>query len=138
MSVFVIDASATLPWCFEDEATDWTRQLLASLRTSGSAIIPSHWPNEVSNGLLMAFRRSRVPWQVIDGFWNELELLPITIEPPLTPAQAKHILTLAEQYRLTFYDATYLELAQRLARPLATLDDALQRAAPLAGVQLIR
>jgi predicted nucleic acid-binding protein len=25
---FVVDASATLAWCFQDEATDWSRALL--------------------------------------------------------------------------------------------------------------
>jgi predicted nucleic acid-binding protein len=39
---------------------------------------------------------------------------------------------------LTFYDATYLELARRLALPLATLDDALINAAPQWDVLLIR
>jgi predicted nucleic acid-binding protein len=36
---------------------------------------------------------------------------------------------LAERHRLTTYDAAYLELALRLALPLATLDEALRRAA---------
>jgi predicted nucleic acid-binding protein len=43
---------------------------------------------------------------------------------------------LADLYRLTIYDALYLELAQRLALPLATLDDALARATQRAGVTL--
>ena len=29
MASFVIDASATLPWCFEDEATAYTEGLLS-------------------------------------------------------------------------------------------------------------
>jgi len=32
MPAFVVDASATLPWCFEDEATSWTESLLDRLR----------------------------------------------------------------------------------------------------------
>jgi len=34
---------------------------------------------------------------------------------------------LAERYRLTLYDAAYLELAQRRKLPLATLDEDLIR-----------
>ena len=44
---------------------------------------------------------------------------------------------MAEQYRLTAYDAAYLELAQRNGLPLATLDEALQAAANKAGVGLL-
>jgi hypothetical protein len=32
MAAFVIDASATLPWCFADEATEVTNALLNRLR----------------------------------------------------------------------------------------------------------
>jgi hypothetical protein len=28
MAVFVVDASVTLAWCFADEATTWTEELL--------------------------------------------------------------------------------------------------------------
>jgi len=46
-------------------------------------------------------------------------------------------LDLARQFRLSAYDAAYLELALREQLPLATLDDALQNAAREAGVALI-
>jgi predicted nucleic acid-binding protein len=45
--------------------------------------------------------------------------------------------TLARQYKLTAYDAAYLELAQRLNIPLATLDKALLLAAPAAGMAIL-
>ncbi len=44
---------------------------------------------------------------------------------------------LAERFELTTYDTAYLELAMRLAVPLATLDQDLARAAREAGVALI-
>ena len=50
--------------------------------------------------------------------------------------EAKSIITLATQHTLTFYDATYLDLALRTALPLATLDDALRRAAKAENVVL--
>ncbi len=60
--------------------------------------------------------------------------LPISIAPlPLEEA----VFTLAHRNRLTFYDAAYLELAQREAIALATLDGALARAATAEGVALI-
>lgn len=57
---FVIDAAATLPWCFEDEATPSTDRLLFDLRMGDMAAVPAHWPLEVLNSLL-AVRRGRIP-----------------------------------------------------------------------------
>ncbi len=51
MARLVLDASATLTWCFEDEATPWTDALLASLRAGDEAIVPLHWSAEVANTL---------------------------------------------------------------------------------------
>jgi predicted nucleic acid-binding protein len=137
MAVFVIDASATLPWCLKDEETAWTVDLLRRLNTGDRITVPAHWPTEVSNGLLMATRRKRIPEGRAGLFWDELAILPIAVEAPLSPAQAKAVLALCGRYGLTVYDAAYLELAKRNALPLATLDDALSRAAPLEGVSLI-
>ena len=60
MAAFVIDASATLPWCFADEATEATNAVLTHLRTGDEAIVPAHWPLEVANALLIAVRRKRI------------------------------------------------------------------------------
>jgi hypothetical protein len=57
---FVIDASATLPWRFEDEATPWTEALLDRIEGGEEVVVPAHWPLEVMNGLLMAVRRGRI------------------------------------------------------------------------------
>lgn len=137
MATFVIDASATLPWCLKDEESAWTINLLRRLGTGDSIIVPAHWPTEVSNGLLMATRRKRIPEGRAALFWDELAVLPITIESALTPEQAKSALSLCDQHRLTIYDAVYLELAKRKALPLATLDDALRKAALSEAASLI-
>jgi predicted nucleic acid-binding protein len=44
---------------------------------------------------------------------------------------------LAERFRLTVYDAAYLELAQRRTLPLATLDQDLRDAGATLGVTLL-
>jgi len=55
---FVADASITLSWCFEDEATPWTDRLLDRLRNGDTILAPAHWPTEVSNN---HSRRSQHP-----------------------------------------------------------------------------
>lgn len=55
-------------------------------------------------------------------------------EPPRVFTE---ILALARRYGLSIYDAAYLELAARLALPLATLDQNLARAARESGVEVV-
>jgi len=137
MPAFVLDASVTLAWCFQDEAAPWSDGLLLSLRTGDRAQVPAHWPVEVSSAFSSAFRRKRATLDEVRGFWDDIAQLPIEIEPPLTPIAAKGVLDLAIQYGLTPYDAVYLDLALRLSLPLASLDSALCKAASAAGVALL-
>ena len=51
--------------------------------------------------------------------------------------KAEAVFALARRHGLTFYDAAYLELAMRERIALATLDQALARAAIAEGVPLI-
>ena len=99
--------------------------------------MPAHWPLEVVNALLIAHRRGRVTAQQISEFIDDLAALPIRLEPPSGPAQWPTIVALAEQHRLTAYDAAYLELVRRTGLPLATLDDDLRKAALAEGVALV-
>jgi predicted nucleic acid-binding protein len=46
-------------------------------------------------------------------------------------------LHLADRFRLTLYDAAYLELAQRRKLPLATLDQELRAAAQTVGTKIL-
>lgn len=136
MATFVADASVTLPWCFEDESTAWTDGLLDRLRNGDRIAVPAHWPTEISNGLLMALRRRRIQPGRSELFWDELAILPIEVEPPLSPDQAKEVLALSQKHGLTVYDAAYLELAKRKGITLATADSELIAAASLEGVML--
>lgn len=137
MAVFVVDASVALAWCFEDEATTWSEELLERLRRGDRISVPAHWGAEVANALLMAVRRKRIKPEQPQLLWEELLLLPIDTEPALTTARGKEVLALGEKHSLTVYDAAYLELAHRNGFPLATLDSDLRKAAQAEGVPLL-
>jgi predicted nucleic acid-binding protein len=137
MPGFVADASATLPWCFEEEATPATEALLERLRAGESAVVPAHWSTEVMNGLIMAVRRGRIDLERVVRFARDLAALPIRIEPPHGPAAWDAVLRVATRHQLTVYDAAYLELAERTRLPLATLDGDLRKAALAANVALV-
>lgn len=137
MPSFIADASVTLPWCFDDEATAWTDSLLDRLLRGDRIVVPAHWPTEVSNGLLMGLRRKRIQPGRPEQFWDDLAALPIDVEAPLTSVQAKEVLAVCMRHGLTVYDAAYLELAKRKGLPLATQDADLLNASQREGVLLV-
>ncbi|MGD0007285.1 MAG: type II toxin-antitoxin system VapC family toxin [Terriglobia bacterium] len=137
MAAFVIDASATLPWCFADEATEATNAVLTRLRTGDEAIVPAHWPLEVANAFLIAVRRKRISPEDARQFLEDLESLPIRVETTTENLVRAGVFPMAEQYRLTVYDAAYLELAMREGTRLMTLDNDLRKAARASGVPLV-
>jgi predicted nucleic acid-binding protein len=131
----VLDASATLAWLIrrvhpiEDQLAD---EVLRFVRT-GTALVPSLWFPEVSNGILVAERRGGVSPSTSAAFLKMVDTLPI-VEDTVRPfAVQKTVLTLARAYRLTGYDATYLELVLRTSGVLATFDGQLANAVRKAG-----
>jgi predicted nucleic acid-binding protein len=132
----VVDSSVALTWCFEGEHTPATIALLDRV-SEAVAMAQTLWPLEVLNGLIMAERRGRLNAMQRHQLAGFLRDLPIGIDQE-TANQAWTATTfLAERYRLTLYDAAYLELAQRLDLPLATLDKDLRVAARSLGVTLL-
>ena len=102
------------------------------------AIAPSLWRLEVVNALLhSAVRRKRIDAVFRDGSLAALRALMVTIDLETDVHAWARTLHLAERFNLTVYDATYLELAQRLSFPLATLDQELRSAAGALGVRLL-
>ena len=132
----VLDSSATLAWVYADETTAGIRKTFERVRTSG-AWVPALWRLEVGNALEMGVRRSRHNASFRDATFSDLLLLPIHVDQETDQHAWETTANLAQRHGLTLYDAAYLELAERRAMPLATLDVDLQRAATGIGVVLL-
>jgi predicted nucleic acid-binding protein len=98
------------------------------------ALVPSVWPLEVGNVLLMAERQKRISAEQRHQAVYTLSELPINVDPMTSHHAWQETMELAERYKLTLYDAAYLELALRRSLPLATLDKSLKSAADKAGI----
>lgn len=133
MSALVIDSSAALSWCFEDEASPESDALFEQVRDQG-AVVPGLWHLEVANVLLQAERRGRIAPGDVTMRLELIAELPITTDNETTARAWREILALARAEGLTTYDATYLELAIRRGLPLQTKDAALITAAERSGV----
>ena len=131
----VLDASLTVSWYFDDEATPLTDAILDRVSENG-AVVPTLWRLEVANAFQSAIRRKRMTVRYRDEALIGLTQLPITTDADTDTYAWTTTLPLAERFALTIYDATYLELAQRRSLPLATLDAELREAAAALGCSL--
>ncbi len=132
---FVIDNSIVMSWCFHDEANDYANAVLNSL-TDAAAIVPSIWPLEVLNVLLVAERRQRLQQTDSARFLALLTQLPIIVDQSRLERRMGELLALGRANQLSSYDASYLELAMRQGVPIATLDEKLIAAASSVAVPL--
>jgi predicted nucleic acid-binding protein len=92
---------------------------------------------EVANSLAWGVRRGRLTLAKRDLALADLNRLPIFEDDETGQHVWGKTMLLADAYKLTVYDATYLELALRLSLPLATLDQDLRKAAEQEGVLLL-
>jgi predicted nucleic acid-binding protein len=134
---FVLDASVAVAWCFDDEATKFTEGVLDLISAGGEALVPSIWPLELANALLMAERRKRIALAKVTALLLRIAELPISVRATDAKQAFEQILPMARHQGLSQYDAAYLELAVREGLALATLDGELQRAAKAVGVELV-
>lgn len=100
------------------------------------ALVPAIWPLEVANVLLVGERKGRITPAGSKAFLASLAALPIVVDPIDSTRAFDAIVALGRRYKLSSYDASYLELALRHDLPLVTLDDGLRRAARAADIAL--
>lgn len=62
----MVDASVALSWCLTDEQAPYAAAVLGALATT-YAIVPSVWPFEIANTLVVAERRKRVTQEQMDS-----------------------------------------------------------------------
>ena len=132
----VIDASVAISWFFEDEQTPQILNLLHEVSRDG-CVVPPLWRLEIANVLQMGIKRKRIDGSFRDAAIRRLSNLPIEIDPETDVQAWTGTLRLADDHRITTYDACYLELAVRRKFPLATRDAELAAAAVNAGVMLL-
>ncbi|WP_159709903.1 type II toxin-antitoxin system VapC family toxin [Geminicoccus flavidas] len=132
----VLDCSMALSWFFEDERTPAAEAVLAQVAEQG-AVVPGIWRLEVGNALQAAVRRGRVDAAFRDASISDLALLDIVTDQETDGHAWAATLQLSDRFRLTTYDAAYLELARRRDLPLASLDRELRAAARVVGTALL-
>jgi predicted nucleic acid-binding protein len=133
---FVLDNSVAMQWHLESNKSSdqsYSESVLLSL-SEMDAIVPNLWHLEASSVLLGAEKRGETTTGEVERFIVQLENLPLHVDPLTAHQSFTRTMALARAYKLSSYDAAYLELAIREGLPLATLDKQLLRAAKKADV----
>ena len=138
MTAFVLDTSVAMRWLLaSNKASDqkYAESVLKSM-VNAEAVVPNLWHLEAANVLLGAINRQDVEIAEVERFTVQLENLPVAVDTLTANQVFGHTLSLAKAYRLSSYDAAYLELALREGLPLATLNKDLLRAARKSDVEI--
>lgn len=137
---FVLDNSVVMRWLFRDGAPDavaYADRILDRLCEEDSlAYVPCVWALEVGNVIARAEAKGLLQEARSAEFLGVLRDMAIEADPRSTQQALGDTLQLARRYKLSTYDAAYLELALREGLPLATNDEALLRALEGAGGRL--
>jgi predicted nucleic acid-binding protein len=137
MKAFVLDVSACMPWCCEDETTPASERMLEWAMEGSELHVPSLWGWEILNVVGVTIKRRRVTADRGREFLALLGTLNLRIDHPPQVTDFPRLHLLANSYSLTAYDVAYLDLAKRLSLPLATCDDDLGRAAVAEGIVVL-
>lgn len=135
---FVLDNSVTMRWFFGDgrpRELDYALTVLDAINGE-NAIVPVTWGLEVANVIARAEAKHLVTEARSGAFLEMLDGIDIEVDGATFAHALSDTLHVARRYKLSAYDASYLELAIRLSTPLATLDENLQKAAKKVGVRL--
>jgi predicted nucleic acid-binding protein len=133
---FVLDASVTIRWALQDGSKadrDYAEQVLNAFENE-SALVPALWYTEVIHVLRCAEDGGQLGESTLTSFIYQLGQLPIQLDPTSPAGIQLAVAAIAKEFKLSGYDAQYLELARRNSIPIATLDKDLRKAAKKAGV----
>ena len=134
---FVLDNSVAMCWLLNDGRpahVAYAMKVLDSLKET-QARVPAPWALEAANVVAKAEGKGLVSEARTQAFVATLGRLNIVVDTATASHALGDTLNLARRYKLSAYDAAYLELALRTGLALATLDANLEKAARKAGVK---
>ena len=136
---FVLDASVAMSWLLGDGVATTRAYAMGVLEAMKSednrAIVPVVWNLEVANVIAKAEQKGLLVEAQSEAFLEMLSGLDIDVDSDTVGTALSDTLQVARRYRLSAYDASYLELSLSAGIPLATLDQDLNKAARRAGIK---
>ena len=123
---FVLDNSVVMRWLLKDGSVErlaYADKVLGLLmQDDAQAVVPGVWPLEVANVIVKAQAKGLVSEARATAFIGLLDDMGISVDARTAERALTDTLQLARRFKLSSYDASYLELALREGLQLATLD----------------
>ncbi len=138
---FVLDNSVSMRWLLKDGSDarlHYAGHVLEQMELAAAeALVPSIWALGVANVLVKAQAKGLITEARASAFVGLLQSMRITTDLRTAEHALGDCLQLARRFKLSAYDASYLELAMREGIPVATLDADLRQAMQYTGVTLL-
>jgi predicted nucleic acid-binding protein len=134
--LIVVDASLFTAWLL-NEPRHGPEDAVWDLLSASTMFVPAHWPNEIANALRKAVRTKRLLMDEIPLIAECVSTFDIRFAGPTSIDQIGVLTQEALDHALSAYDMIYLRLAREHQLPLATIDQAMRRAAQSLQIPLL-
>lgn len=134
---YVFDTSFILPLVVPDEKNPKVDGAYDTIRQEDEKHTPHLVWYEIANVFMNMIRRKRFVYEEFSHFFTLIKVFQLKTDFESGINYSQKLLRLCSEYKLTSYDAAYLELAERKNAVLCTLDEGLISAAKKHGVSVI-
>ncbi len=135
MKTYVLDNSALIPLFFEEEGTESIQKILQEVEVE--FIAPEFLAIELSNVFTTGIRRQKITKSEAAQYLHMFQQLSLDLKRYPMQKNLQHVLDLATQTGLSFYDAVYLGLAEQQGAILVTHDKRLRGEAGKRGISIL-
>jgi predicted nucleic acid-binding protein len=134
--LIVVDASLFAAWLLNEPGYG-ADDALWDLVTVETIFVPDHWPNEIANALRRAVRTKRITVDEIALITERVTVFDIGFAGPTPIDEIGSLAQDALKNELSTYDMTYVRLARERQLALATVDQAMRRAATRLNIPVL-
>ncbi len=129
----VVDASFAVNWLLAGDGSELDQLLIEAQR--GGLLAPVIFWHEATSALRNLGPRSVLTRAERDDALRRLVKVGVSVDEQ--PPEIGRVLQMSDQFNLTIYNASYLELASRTGSDLASNDAALKQSAARIGLRVI-
>jgi predicted nucleic acid-binding protein len=134
--LIVLDASLIIAHVLGESTIAVDSNIFDTLK-GDRVMAPAHWSAEVASALTSNARRGRLSQADVALILEQIDAYDVELAKPATVKELSDLIAFAAEQQLSAYDAAYILLAARLGAKLATLDNAMRRAAVRLDIEVL-
>lgn len=134
--MIVVDASLFTAWLL-NESRHGPEDAVWDILSAETVFVPDHWPNEIANALRRAVRTMRLDIDELPLIAERIKTFDIDFSGPVRVDEIGALAKEALDHGLSANDMIYIRIARQHRLPLATIDQAMRRAAQRMNLTLL-